>query len=66
MNRSKAVPCIYLVYIYIFKLLQTYFLGAIVMNDVQLDLTESALRLYADSGPERDMSKVYDEGNLCW
>ena len=36
------------------------------MNDVQLDLTESALRLYADSGPERDMSKVYDEGNLCW
>ena len=36
------------------------------MNDVQLDLTESALRLYAGSSPERDMSKVYDEGNLCW
>ena len=33
-----------------------------VMNDVQLHLAESALRLYADSSPERNMSKVYDEG----
>ena len=64
---SKAVPCICLVYIYIyFQIASTFFRGAIVINDVQLHLTESALRLYAGSSPEKDMSKVYHEGNICW
>ena len=36
------------------------------MNDVQLHLAESALRLYAGSSTEKDMSNVSDKGNLFW
>ena len=36
------------------------------MNNVQLHLAESVLRLYAGLSPEKDISKVYDEGNLFW